>query len=705
MTDPWPELYELANGYGVATEFWDWQGRHTVASAESIVAVLAALGVDASTPEATGVALYYRWLHRWERVLPPVVIARAGWTPWFWVHVEHGADVEVWIETEDGSRRADVHQQDHWVNPEWVNGRLMGEATFAVPDDLPLGYHRLVATSGETRAECPLIVTPAWVGLPASMDDRRAWGLALQLYSVRSQRSWGVGDLTDLLDLTTWAGMGHGAGFVLVNPLHAAEPVAPLEPSPYLPSTRRFVNPLYLRVEAIEEYAYLDDAARREVELLHAGVASLNEADAVDRDAAWTAKDAALRLVHQVRRSPGRDIAYRAFVSQQGQGLTDFATWSVLCALHGPDWREWPAQLQIPRSAAVAELQRTHSDEVDYYCWLQWVLDEQLRAVQDEARDSGMPIGLMQDLAVGVHPDGADAWGLQDVLAHGIDVGAPPDAFNQQGQNWSQPPWRPDMLAETGYAAYRDLLRTVMRHAGGLRVDHIIGLFRLWWIPQDRPPTEGTYVRYDHEALVGILALEAVRAGAVLVGEDLGTVEPWVREYLRDRGILGTSVLWFEYDHEGKPLHPEHWRELCLATVTTHDLPPTAAYLAGDHVRLRDSLGLLTRDVDEEMALDTAERQAWLDVLRDRGLLEPGAGIPATVEALHRLLMFSPARLIGVSLTDMVGDRRTQNQPGTEDEYPNWRVALTGDDGAVLSVDDVVASSRAAGLPRVVGGR
>ncbi len=268
-----------------------------------------------------------------------------------------------------------------------------------------------------------------------------------------------------------------------------------------------------------------------------------------------------------------------------------------------------------------------------------------------------------------------------------------------------QPPWRPDRLAETGYAAYRDLLRTVLRHAGGLRVDHIIGLFRLWWIPEGGPPTEGTYVRYDHEALIGILALEAVRAGAVLVGEDLGTVEPWVRDYLRERGILGTSVLWFEYDHEGKPLAPEHWRDLCLATVTTHDLPPSAGYLAGDHVRLRDELGLLTRDVDEEMAVDVAERQAWLDVLVARGLLDRSAGTAQTIEALHRLLMWSPARLIGVSLTDLVGDRRTQNQPGTTDEYPNWRVSLTGPDGAVLGVEDVTSSPTAATLPRLVGGR
>jgi len=266
VTEPWPELYELAASYGVATEYHDWQGTHTIVSAETIISVLAALGVDASTREATEVALYFRWLNRWQRMLPACVVTRQGWSPWFGVHVDHGADVTVWIETEDGSRRHDVHQQDHWINPEMVAGRLVGEATFAVPGDLPTGYHWLVAESGTVRARCPLIVTPAWVGLPAAVHERRTWGLALQLYSVRSRRSWGTGDLADLADLTTWAGARHGAGFVLVNPLHAAEPVAPMEPSPYLPSTRRFVNPLYLRVEEIEEYAYLEDAARRAID-------------------------------------------------------------------------------------------------------------------------------------------------------------------------------------------------------------------------------------------------------------------------------------------------------------------------------------------------------------------------------------------------------------------------------------------------------
>ena len=271
-------------------------------------------------------------------------------------------------------------------------------------------------------------------------------------------------------------------------------------------------------------------------------------------------------------------------------------------------------------------------------------------------------------------------------------MGAPPDPFNQIGQNWSQPPWRPDRLEEQGYAPLRDLIRAVLSHAGGVRVDHIIGLFRLWWIPEDRPPAEGTYVHYDHEAMIGVLALEAQRAGAVVVGEDLGVVEPSARDYLETRGILGTSILWFERDFEGRP----------LASVTTHDLPPTAGDLAGDHVRLRDRLGLLERSVEEELATDDAERESWLAELRQRRLLSEDADTEATVLALHRYLTLTPARLLCVALTDAVGDRRTQNQPGTTDEYPNWRVPLSGPDSAPLLLEDVLASPAAARLAAAV---
>jgi 4-alpha-glucanotransferase len=246
----------------------------------------------------------------------------------------------------------------------------------------------------------------------------------------------------------------------------------------------------------------------------------------------------------------------------------------------------------------------------------------------------------------------------------------------------------------------------VLRHAGGVRIDHIIGLFRLWWIPEGLPPTQGTYVRYDHDAMIGIVALEAHRAGAVVVGEDLGTVEPWVRDYLLLRGLLGTSILWFELDRDGGggPLPAERWREYCLSSVTTHDLPPTAGYLAGDHVRLRESLGLLTRPVEAELQSDGAERAAWMAELRRVGLLDDGAedDPEQVILALYHYLGRTPSRLLGVALTDAVGDRRTQNQPGTTDEYPNWRIPLTGPDGRAVMLEDLFTNRRAAKLAEAV---
>jgi 4-alpha-glucanotransferase len=282
-------------------------------------------------------------------------------------------------------------------------------------------------------------------------------------------------------------------------------------------------------------------------------------------------------------------------------------------------------------------------------------------------------------------------------LAHGVTAGAPPDEFNQLGQDWSQPPWRPDRLEEQEYRSFRALIRTVLRHAGGVRIDHIIGLFRLWWIPQGEAPTQGTYVRYDHEAMIGIVALEAYRAAALVVGEDLGTVEPWVRDYLRDRGVLGTSILWFELDRDGSggPLPAERWREYCLSSVTTHDLPPTAGYLADEHVHLRDSLGLLTRPLEDELGAAKNERAAWMAELRRVGLLAKHADVEQTILALYQYLGRTPSRLLGVALTDAVGDWRTQNQPGTTDEYPNWRIPLSDRDGQPVMLEDVFNDPRA----------
>jgi 4-alpha-glucanotransferase len=698
-----PSLVELANRYGVATEYEDWNGRQVDVPEATLVAVLGALGGPATTEEDRTAALAAHDRDYWARSLPPIIVGRAGNESSFRVHVTHGDPVGLWIRLEDGTVRTGLRQLDNQTAPYDLDGRWIGEATFELPADLPMGYHRVHLQVGSFDTSAPLIVSPASLELPPRLGARRTWGLAAQLYGVRSQRSWGIGDLTDLADLAVWSGSRHGAGYILVNPLHAAAPTTPMEPSPYLPTSRRFVNPLYLRVEAIGEFAYVRHRGRirRAREVVQARA---DRMDLIDRDAAWNAKRAALDSVYRVERSAGRELAYAAYRAREGRSLDDFAVWCALAEEYGSDWHQWPQALQHPASPAVAEFAAEQAGTVDFHRWLQWQLDDQLTAAQSTAIQAGMELGIMHDLAVGVDPNGADAWALQDVLALGVTAGAPPDEFNQLGQDWSQPPWRPDQLVNQAYEPFRALVDAALRHAGGVRIDHIIGLFRLWWIPKGSPPTEGTYVRYDHEAMIGIVALEAQRAGAVVVGEDLGTVEPWVRDYLRERGLLGTSVLWFELDRDGGggPLEARRWREYCLSSVTTHDLPPTAGYLAGEHVRLRQQLGLLTRPVDEELAGDRSKQAAWLEELRRVGLLGDDPDVEQIVLALHNYLGRTPSRLLGLSLADAVGDMRTQNQPGTTDEYPNWRVPLSGQDGHRVLLEDVFADPRANALANVM---
>ncbi len=704
MPEPTAELIELAHAHGVATEFWDWQGVHTDVGDHTIRTVLGALGVPAETDADVRASLAARGETEWEQVLPHVLVRTAGQEQRVPVHVPDGARYAATLHLETGETM-ELGLAEHHVTPREVGGRTLTEGMLLIPASVPLGWHEVVVEGTFGTHRMPLALAPARLEPPAAEpgEEAQRWGLMTQLYAMRSRRSWGTGDLGDLADAGAWAA-GQGADFILVNPLHAAEPTAPMEPSPYLPTTRRFVNPIYIRVEDVPEVGYLSAAERQLVEWHADDARRYLDLDHLDRDAVWGSKEPALRMVYRQPRSLRRERAYQAFCEREGQGLVDFATWAALVRTHGQVWREWPEELQDPRSEAVLAAREELADEVGFQQWLQWVLAEQLATVQRDLRSTGMALGVIHDLAVGVHPDGADTWSLGDVLARGVTVGAPPDQYNQRGQNWSQPPWRPDRLAEVGYAPYREMVRAALRDAGGLRVDHIIGLFRLWWIPEGLEADEGTYVRFDHDALVGILMLEAHRAGAVIIGEDLGTVEPWVRDYLRERGILGTSILWFERDEHG-PLGPERYRELCLATVTTHDLPPTAGYLTGEHIRVRQSLGLLTRDLEVETAEDEAAREEVLAMLRGKGLLREGAGVPEQIEALHRFLTWTPALLVGVSVSDLAQDKRTINQPGTDEEYPNWRVPLAGPDGSPVMLEELLTWRSARRLAGTVSRR
>ena len=688
-------LHWLADAHGVGTTYQGWDGLPHEVAPDTLIRVLAALGVQANTDELIEKALADAELAPWRRVLPPAVVMQEGEPAQVPVHVRAGAAVRVTVVTEDG-RKFDAVQQEHLTEPRDVDGITVARSTFQLPGSTGLGWHTLRAESEGRVSEATLVVVPSRLTTAAQLEERRGWGLATQLYSVRSERSWGIGDFADLADLTALAG-ARGADYVLVNPLHAADPVPPVEPSPYSPSTRRFFNPLYLRIEAVPELAYLKPKKQIAIHDLMKQARKLNEdGSRIDRDSSYAAKLAALELLYAVKRSPSRQRAYEDFCRTAGPGLDDFALWCAIREDIDADDPFWTDPAAAPGSPLVEKLRVELDHRISFHRWLQWLCDEQLESAQAAATRAGMRLGVVHDLAVGVDLQSSDAWTLQGVLAPGVSVGAPPDMYNQLGQDWHQPPWHPTRLAEAGYRPFREMLATILRHSGGIRVDHILGFFRLWWIPAGNTPGNGAYVRFDHDAMIGILALEAQRAGAVVIGEDLGTFEPWVRDYLAARGVLGTSILWFENDGD-VPLPPEKYRVQALSSVNTHDLPPTAGYLAGDHVTLRSGLGLLQRPAEEERLEHNAKLGKMMQLLQQRGLLpaDDTGSEEERIEALHRLLAQSPSVLLGVALVDAIGERRVQNQPGTTSaQYPNWQVPLADSDGDPVLLDSLDSNER-----------
>jgi 4-alpha-glucanotransferase len=607
-------LQELAAAHGVATWYRDAHRRRIDVDPEVVRRVLGLLGVSAGTPAQVRDALAEA---RQPRLPGTIVLPR-------------------------GQGRA-VPQPG--VLTDEQGGSM--EITTSIPAGLAPGWYRFSSDGARTT----VLVAP-----PVAPEPPRTWGWMLQLYALRSARSWGIGDLADLRDFLSWTATVHGGGAVLVNPLHAVTPTIPVQPSPYSPSSRRFVNPLYLRVADISAYRRGDPALRAQVDALRVDATG----QLIDYDAVWGAKRRALELLWRAEGAPQPVMS---------PGLRDFATFCALAERHGPRWSQWPNGLRHPRTA------RAEPQRVAFHAWVQQQCGEQLAAARAAA--AGMPLGVVHDLAVGVDPEGADAWALQDVLALGVTVGAPPDIFNQQGQDWGLPPWRPDRLADSGYAAYRDMLRAVLAHADGLRIDHVAGLWRLWWVPPGASPDQGTYVHYDASAMIAALALEAHRAGAVVIGEDLGTVEPEVTETLAQQRMLGCAVLWFARDENapGAPLlAPQRWPEQAAASISTHDLPTAVGFLRGEHVRVRAELGLL-KDEAAEWARAEAERAELIELLRAEGLLRTDSEDDIVV-AMHALLARTPCRILLASPYDAVREVRQPNLPGTVDEYPNWRLPL-----------------------------
>ena len=511
------------------------------------------------------------------------------------------------------------------------------EGTGQLPASLPLGYHRLAFDDRQVL----VVVAPDRCHLP---DDLRAWLLAVQVYALRSSDSWGIGDLHDLGTVGRWA-RREGAGMVMVNPLHAVLPGLPQQSSPYSPSSRIWRNPIYIRPEEAPGAA----GAGPVLEPLAAAARRLLGERRIDRDAVWLAKSDALEHLHQASSNDPRFLGWRAAA---GDALERYAIFCSLSERFGRPWQSWPSQYRMPSHPEVAHFASSAAERVTYHAWLQWVVELQLEKANAE-------VPLLADLAVGADPDGADAWSYQECFAQGARIGAPPDEFNTLGQDWGLVPFDPWKLRTAEFAPYISAIRANLRYAGGLRVDHVMGFWRQWWVPLGAGgATEGAYVRYPAEEMLDILALESVRAGAVIVGEDLGTVEAGVREELAERGVLSSKVALFESEP------PRTWPRQALGSFSTHDLPTIAGLLDGSDLAAQERIGLRP-----DSGANAAARRK---IVEWAGAEQPDQAATNLAGALAA----SPCALVAVTLEDATGVPERPNMPGTTDTWPNWSLAL-----------------------------
>jgi len=512
-----------------------------------------------------------------------------------------------------------------------------------LPPDFPHGYHQILRKGAP---EARLIVAPYECYLP---DDFRTWGWAIQLYAARSRKSWAIGDLDDLRRLGQWA-KAEGAGIAMINPLAAPPPLVPQQASPYFPSSRLFRNPLFLCVgelPGVRELTRFSEWSRQG--------RALNREPLIERDAIYRLKTTAFEaLWRRVRRR--RDTGFDRFVSGQGPLLRQYATFCAFCERFGCGWHGWPEELRHPAAPGVARLaaEPATADRIRFHEWLQYQVDRQLASAS-----AALPV--MQDLPIGFDADGADGWAFQDVLAHGISVGAPPDEFNTRGQDWGLPPFSPDPLRGAGYEPFAQTIRACLRHAGGLRIDHVMGLFRLFWIPVGMEPSQGAYVRSRAADLLAIVALESQRARAVIVGEDLGTVEDRTREDLAARRILSYRLVWFE------KTPPANYPEQALSAITTHDLPTVAGLWTG-------------ADIEAQRQLKLAPNEAGTQEIHDRveAMTRASARTPVetVITRLHAALAAAPSRLLTATLEDAMAAPERPNMPATTHQWPNWSIPL-----------------------------
>jgi 4-alpha-glucanotransferase len=548
-----------------------------------------------------------------------------------------------------------------------------------------------------------VIVAPHQCYVPPSLEaNQRLWGIALQVYSLSSDRNWGCGDFTDLGRIVEWAGKVLGAGVIGLNPLHALRNTAPYHISPYTPYSRLYLNELYIDLERLPEFDRSEQAQQQFLAPeFQAKLQALRESQQVDYDAIATAKRTMLDLAYRkflteaysgeepnLQPKTARAWLLERFIQSEGTPLEMYATFQTLeeerrlIQSKSVTWHDWPKQFLMP-GQPVREYAKRHRKRVRFFQYIQWVASEQLNEIRRTAEQLAMPIGLYHDVALGADRNGAESWIYQSVLALGSDCGAPPDAFAPEGQNWGLPPMNPRALRASGYELMIQLLRNNFRSGGAIRLDHVMAFCRLFWIPRGRPASEGTYVQYPFEDLLAIVALESVRSKTLVIGEDLGTVPDWVREQLAKTRVLSYRVFYFERGADGAMKSPGDFPVQSLAVATTHDLPTLAGFWSGEDLRVRAGLGAFTDDAARQQTWEERQRDkaGILSALKREGLLPNGmtedlATAPAMTtdlcRAIHLYLARTPSYIMLANLEDGLGELSQTNLPGTVDSHPNW---------------------------------
>jgi len=699
-----PLIDRLARLRGIGDAYHDYRGELRYFTLETKAGILRAMGCAPDDPAALAAEIGQLESERQRRLVPLIVTVR-GPRAVLDLNIaarDFGASLRWAVALERGERRSG-HLSSAECPETWrgeIDGSWITRRRFELPLDLPTGYHELkMSVAGGPSGRCLVISSPPECYEPAAIHEgRRLWGVAVQLYAVRSRENWGIGDFNDLKLLIRWLAP-RGAGFVGLNPLHALAPADPERASPYSASNRHFLNVLYISVPAVPEFRECAAACSRAADEQFARrLSELRAAPQVDYRAAAEVKLGILELLYRDFRERHlahgtlRAAAFRGFVSAGGPLLQLHARFDALDHYFratrntASGWLSWPAEYRDATGAAAQCFAEDHPLQIEFHLYLQWLAHEQLAGAQALARELGMPVGLYGDFAVGAHPSGSETWADQRGFRMGAEIGAPPDPLALKGQGWGIPPPDPLTMETQHLQGFIGLIRDNMRYYGALRLDHVMSLFRLWWVPAGSSPTEGAYVHYPLHSLLTALALESSRSDCMVVGEDLGVVPDEVRHAMPEFGLYHYKVLLFE-KQDGRFRRPDEFMRRALATATTHDMPTLRGFWEGRDIELRRHLQLYpsaetASDIEREREHD---RTALLAALRDEGLAPAGPGssaepfTPELALAVHIYLARSKTALVALQIEDLLGMADPVNVPGTHQEYPNWQRKLSSD--------------------------